>query len=236
MFVSVCVFWMRTCRKRVIWSHILDCCKGKICCSAGIFWMVTRLGCSTVYSTLESCKSLSFGNHRLFILQPFYVSVASGTHSQSHSLHEWLTDESFFVGSISVVQCLYPGASFLRREIFASVISHPHSSFTLYTCLSVTPYLALALCQMLYTPRFPTEAGSRRACPLPAPVLLREWLTSPLFSQVILWDTSTLSHTNMNFHIRPVTKDELCVYMHTHTHEHNCVYVWKTEGEREIEK
>lgn len=83
-----------------------------------IFWNNLngyQAGCSTVYSTLESCKSLSFGNRRLYILKPFYVSVASGTHThtQSHSLHEWVTDECFVV------------AGFLRYAV--SIPVHPFS-------------------------------------------------------------------------------------------------------------
>lgn len=189
--VCVCVFWMRTCRKQVIWSHMLDCCKGKICCSAGIFWMVTRLVvllCTALWRVVNLCHLGTIGYT--------YCSLCMCLWHLEYtiSLHEWVTDESFFIEWISVVRCLYPCTSFLHREIFTSVFPHLRSSFTRYTCRPVFPYFALTLCQILpHATRFPTEAGSRRACPVPALVLLWEWLTSP-FSQVILWDTSTLSH------------------------------------------
>lgn len=161
------------------------------------------------------------------------MSVASGTHSQSHSLHEWVT-EAFFVDWIFVVWCLYPSTSFLCRETFTSVTPHPHISSTFCTCLPDSPYVALTLCQILCTPRFPTEPGSRRACPAPSPVLLWEWLTPLLFSQVILGHTSTLLHTNMIHHIRAVNKEwNVCVCRHTQAHL--CLFLKDRERDREIE-
>lgn len=50
-----------------------------------------QAGCSTVYSTLESCKSLSFGNHKLYILQPFIcLWHLELTVSQTYSMNDLL--------------------------------------------------------------------------------------------------------------------------------------------------
>lgn len=117
----------------------------------------------------------------------------------------------------------------LSRETFTSVTNHPHTSFTIHT----PPYLTLLILLSLFAkysvvPDVPTEAGSGRACPAaaPAPPPSRDWLTPLLSSQVILWHTSTHSHTSVIYRIEQGMN---CVWMQAHT-DSPFVYVWKTDG------
>lgn len=58
ILLCVSVFWMSTYKKQVTWSHELDSWEGNICCSVGIFWMVTRqavLLCTALWKVVNLC-------------------------------------------------------------------------------------------------------------------------------------------------------------------------------------
>lgn len=134
------------------------------------------------------CKSLSFGSHTA-CLHCFFKMCQ--WHLKTQTIRPWVI-EAFFVSSPSAALCHYPSTSFLHGEAFT-----PHS-------LSIPPFLPLPLLLSLFAkcfvaPRFPTDPGSERACPSPAPSLLWEGLTPQLFSPEILWHTPTLSHTPILF-------------------------------------
>lgn len=90
---------------------------------------------------------------------------------------------------------------------------HSHLWFPTYTLYSICIPACLPVClpptwcQKHCTSTFPKEAGSKRACLVPA-LFSWEQLTSLLISQVILGDTSTPAHSSVVCHTRPVTKEE----------------------------
>lgn len=66
-YVFRCVGFLNEYRKQIIWSHMLGCCKGKF--AALLEYSEWLPGCLFYCAQhFESCKSLSFGNHRLYIL------------------------------------------------------------------------------------------------------------------------------------------------------------------------
>lgn len=130
--------------------------------------MVTRqavLLCTALWRVVNLCHLGTIGcTYCSFFMCLWHLEH---TVSQTGSMNESRMSLSSLPGSLWYDVCIL--AHPFSIEIFTSVISHPQSSFTLYTCLPVPPYLALTLCQILYSPRFPTEASSRQACPVPAP-------------------------------------------------------------------
>lgn len=150
--------------------------------------MATRqavLLCTALWRAINLCHLGSIG----YSYCSFFVHLWHLEHSHSHGLHEWVTDETFFVSWIS----LWYDIRILVHPFSIGTNSHLwfpalHPSFACYTYQPVSLFLAFTLCQIMCTPRFPTEAGSRRACLLPTSVLLWEWLTSLLLSQVIMWN------------------------------------------------
>lgn len=181
-----------------------------------------QAACCTVHSTYWSVINHS---HVLYLFMWLW--------HLEHSLHEWVTEASSF-DWISVVCCLYPSISFSRGRPShlwltppTHFIHYPHPS------LSDSPYLALTLCQIQCSPRFPTEAGSRRACPAAAPVLPWDWLTPLLSSQVIQRHTSTHSHASMIYHIKQGLN---CAWMQAHTDSPFCLCLKNWGSARESEK
>lgn len=165
------------------------------------YWMVTRqavLLCIALWRVVNLCHLGSIGSTYCSL----FMRLWHLEHTHINTLSRWM--------SHTWVLLRWPdlcGTMFASLAHLFSIGKHLHLWFTTYMLHSLcipaylsVRYLALTLCQMCYTPRFPTEAGSRRACPLPAPALLWEWLTSPLFSQVIPWDASTVSHACFFLH------------------------------------
>lgn len=137
---------------------------------------------------------------------------------------------SSFAGSLWYDVCIPAHPFSVGRQTHLWFPTHTLHSLCIPAYLSLP--ILLTLCQILHTPRFPTEAGSRQACPLPVPVLLWERLTSPLFSQVTLWDASTLPNTSMIFHITPVAKEETVCVLYAHTQTQLCLCLKNIGRER----
>lgn len=123
------------------WGHMKSCIgllERKLLLLCWIILNGYQAGSSTVYSTLETCKSLSFGSHKLHILQPF-LCVCGIWSTQSVTRSPWMSHRWVFLRWLhlcSVVLVSFPRGgkhSYLWFTI-------PHSSSH-----SLSPYLPLSL-------------------------------------------------------------------------------------------
>lgn len=194
--------------------------------------MVTRqalLLCTALWRPVNLCH---LGAISCTYCSLFYVSVASGAHSQSLGLHEWVTDESFFVDYISAVWCLYP---FPGGETFISVIHYTALLLSLSLSIPASQPLPVLLSPVAKYRLLPGSlqrktAGGHAQC---QPPYSSESGWRHRSSPRWLCTTHQHFHTyRIVYHIRPVIKGKSCVCA-CDIHKHTCVYLWKREGERE---
>lgn len=129
--------------------------------------MVTRqagLLCTAAWRVVNLCHLGTIG----CIYCSLFMCLWHLEHTVSHTVS--MNESQMSVSSFTVVRCLYPGTSFLRRETFTSVIPHPHSSFTLYTCLPACLSLSCSdyLKNIAYS-RVPRRGRQRAGMPAGSP-------------------------------------------------------------------
>lgn len=133
ILLCVSVFWMSTYKKQVTWSHELDSWKGNICCSVGIFWMVTRqavLLCTALWKVVNLCH---LGTTSCTYCSLLYVCGIWNSQSVTHTpwmIYWWVFFYWFNLSGTLFIShhILFP----LGGICLYSIVPSLHSSFTCF--------------------------------------------------------------------------------------------------------